>query len=105
MELKITAKNTKLTDAIKEKIHNKYDKFARLTNNVAQCEIVLKEDKQETYHADLIMHVDNTDIIIKEHEENLYKAIDQIFDKAERQLKKHKGKKSFTHEKFEHQEA
>jgi len=103
MELKMTAKHTKLTESIKEKILAKYEKFSRLTDNIAQCEIVIKEDKQETFYVDLIMHVGHTDIIIKEHQGNLFKAIDDIFDKAERQLKKYKGKNSFTHEKMSEQ--
>jgi len=100
MELKITARNTKLSEAIKEKVQHKFNKLKRYSSHITSCEIVLSEDKQETYFTDLNMKVEHQAIIIKEHDKNLYKSLDNLFKKAERQLKRIKGKQqTFTHEK------
>lgn len=92
MKLKITAKNIKLTDAIKEYTQSKVDKMDKFFEDSAWAEIVLSVDKKINQRAELTIHVGKKKFTGKVVETDLYKAIDGTIVKIEAQIRKSKGK-------------
>ncbi len=92
MKLKITAKNIKLTQAIKEYTAAKVDKLEKFFDESAWAEIVLSVDKKINQRAELTVHSGKKKFTGKAIEEDLYKAIDGTIAKIEAQIKKNKSK-------------
>lgn len=92
MKLKITAKNIKLTQAIKEYTASKVDKLEKFFDESAWAEIVLSVDKKINQRAELTVHSGKKKFTGKAIEEDLYKAIDGTIAKIEAQVKKNKSK-------------
>jgi putative sigma-54 modulation protein len=92
MKLKITAKNIKLTEAIKDYCQSKADKLDKFFGDEAWAEIVLTVDRKINQRAELTVHAGKKKFTAKAIEEDLYKAIDGTILKIEAQIKKNKGK-------------
>ncbi|WP_424245122.1 putative sigma-54 modulation protein [Elusimicrobium posterum] len=93
MEIKITAKNIKLTPAIKEFAQTRLDKIEHHFDNVVWAQIMLSVEKKINQRAEVILHIGNKKTISAHAVENdLYKAIDEAVYKAEAQIKKIKSK-------------
>lgn len=92
MKLKITAKNIKLTQAIKDFTAAKVDKLDKFFDDSAWAEIVLSVDKKINQRAELTVHAGRKKFTGKSIEEDLYKAIDDTILKIEAQVRKNKGK-------------
>lgn len=92
MKLKITAKNIKLTQAIKDFTAAKVDKLDKFFDDSAWAEIVLSVDKKINQRAELTVHAGRKKFTGKAIEEDLYKAIDGTILKIEAQVRKNKGK-------------
>lgn len=92
MKLKITAKNMKLTDAIKNYSQNKVNKLDKFFDEGAWAEMVISIDKKINQKAEITLHIAKKKFTAKSIEENLYKAIDACIAKLEAQIKKNKGK-------------
>ncbi len=92
MELKITAKNIKLTDAIKNYAQSRIDRLDKFFSEDAWAQIVLSVDKKINQRAELTIHGAKKKISSKAIKQDLYKAIDEAVAKVETQIKKKKAK-------------
>ncbi|ACC97689.1 Sigma 54 modulation protein [Elusimicrobium minutum Pei191] len=93
MEIQITAKNIKLTPAIKDFAQTRLDKMEKYVDQVVWAQIFLSVDKKINQKAQIIVHVGNKNTVdATAIESDLYKAIDAAAFKAEAQLKKIKEK-------------
>jgi putative sigma-54 modulation protein len=90
MKLKITAKNIKLTEAIKNFTQSKVDKLDKFCNGWA--EVVLSVDRKIYQRAEVTIHADKKKFTAKAVEEDLYKSVDAAVLKIEAQVRKSKGK-------------
>ena len=89
MDIKITAKNIKLTPAIKEFINTRVSKI----DNIVSAQVLISVEKKINQRADIVLHTGaKTTINASAVEDNLYKAIDAAAVKAEAQAKKIKNK-------------
>lgn len=92
MEISITFKNIKSSDAIKSHIHDKFDRFDKMLDYPANAHIVLSEEKLRSI-ADVNFTCDSMKIHVKEEtENNLYAAIDALSDKVKLQIRKYKDR-------------
>lgn len=92
MEISITFKNIKSSDAIKSHIHDKFDRFDKMLDYPASAHIVLSEEKLRNM-ADIHLTCDSMKIHIKEeNENNLFAAIDALSDKVKLQIRKYKDR-------------
>lgn len=91
MQIKITARHLKLTDAINDYATKKVEKAQHYFNNVVNAQVILSVDKFRQM-AEIILHTGHTGsksiFRAKEVSENLYAAIDLAMDKIDKQLKK-----------------
>ena len=93
MDIKITAKNIKLTPAIKEYINTRVSKVENFFDNIVSAQVLISVEKKINQKAEIILHTGaKTTISASAVESNLYKAIDAAAVKAEAQAKKIKNK-------------
>ena len=93
MDIKITAKNIKLTPAIKQFINARVSKVENFFDNIVSAQVLISVEKKIHQKAEIILHTGaKTTINASAVENNLYKAIDAAAVKAEAQAKKIKNK-------------
>ena len=93
MDIKITAKNIKLTPAIREFINTRVSKVETFFDHIVSAQVLISVEKKINQRAEIILHTGaKTTISASAVEENLYKAIDAAAVKAEAQAKKIKNK-------------
>jgi putative sigma-54 modulation protein len=93
MDIKITAKNIKLTPAIKDFINTRVSKIENFCDHIVSAQVLISVEKKIHQKAEIILHTGaKTTINASAVESNLYKAIDAAAVKAEAQAKKIKTK-------------
>ena len=93
MDIKITAKNIKLTPAIKEFINTRVGKVENFFDHIVSAQVFISVEKKIYQKAEIILYTGaKTTINASAVENNLYKAIDAAAVKAEAQAKKIKNK-------------
>jgi len=93
MDIKITAKNIKLTPAIKEFINTRVGKVENFFDHIVSAQVFISVEKKIYQKAEIILYTGaKTTINASAVENNLYKAIDAAAVKAEAQAKKLKNK-------------
>lgn len=92
MKLKITFKHLDHTPALDEKIKEKSEKFEKyFQGNITVSWICwVHEDK---HWAEVKVHGPKFDFFAKAHADNMYKSLDLVVDKMERQIEKAKSQK------------
>ncbi|MCG8685747.1 MAG: ribosome-associated translation inhibitor RaiA [Desulfobacterales bacterium] len=92
MQISIMFKNIEPSEAIKEHIHEKFDKMDKMLDYPADAHIVLSTEKLR-HIADVNLTCNKIKIFAKEEaENNLYAAIDALADTVRLQIKKNKEK-------------
>ncbi|MDR0645786.1 MAG: ribosome-associated translation inhibitor RaiA [Elusimicrobiota bacterium] len=91
MKLKITAKNIKLTEAIKDFAQSKVDKLDKFFDE-GRAEVVLSVDRKINQRAEITIRAGKKKFTAKAIENDLYKSIDNAILKIEAQVRKSKGK-------------
>lgn len=93
MEIKVTAKNIKLTPAIKQFVQTHVGKLENYFDKIAWAQVVLSVEKKINQRADIIVHTGGkTSVTASAVENDLYKAIEAAVAKAAAQMKKAKEK-------------
>ncbi|WP_286238934.1 ribosome hibernation-promoting factor, HPF/YfiA family [Neptuniibacter halophilus] len=87
MNIKITHRNAKVSDSIKEKVndwlYNSQDRYEVITS----AHVILEKNDREDM-AEATIHIAGKDIFAKASADNLYAALDALADKIDRQLDK-----------------
>lgn len=103
MTLEISTQHVQLTAPLKDYIEKKFEKFHQFFDNIQDIQVTLKvshSSKQgdlQTVDVDIFasgIHIHATDTT-----QDLYASIDQVCEKCEIQLKKHKEKLRDNHRK------
>lgn len=94
MDIKITAKNIKLTSAIKEFTQARLGRIENLAGNVIGAQVVLSVERKINQKAEITVHLTNKQkLTASATDGDLYKAIEDAVFKIEAQARKLKGKK------------
>ncbi|MDR2187498.1 MAG: ribosome-associated translation inhibitor RaiA [Azonexus sp.] len=91
MNLQITGHHIEVTPALREYVENKLDPVLRHFDKVTGVGVVLSVEKLKQ-KAEVTVRVPGKDIHVEESGDDLYAAIDTLFDKLDRQVLKHKQK-------------
>ena len=103
MNLNITGRHVEVTPAIREYVTSKLDRVIRHFDNVTSVGVILSVEKLKQ-KAEVTMHVPGKDLHVEESGDDLYAAIDAMFDKLDRQVQKYKQKMmDHNHEALKHQ--
>ncbi|MDQ6679485.1 MAG: ribosome-associated translation inhibitor RaiA [Pseudomonadota bacterium] len=96
MNLTISGHHLELTPALREYCIAKLERITRHFDQVVDITMVLSiekpSEKERRQKAEVTLHVKGKDIFAECTSEDLYAAIDQLMDKLDRQVVRHKGK-------------
>ncbi len=96
MNLTISGHHLEVTPALREYVLTKLDKVIRHFDQVVDVAVILSVEKQKEkdrrQKAEVNLHVKGKDIFVETAHEDLYAAIDNLMDKLDRQVCRHKTK-------------
>ncbi len=96
MNLNLTGHHVEITPALRDYVNLKLDRVVRHFDHVTSTHVILSVDKLQQ-KAEVTLHVKGKDIHADATDADLYAAIDQLADKLNRQIVKHKEKISTHH--------
>lgn len=89
--INITAKNFTLTKGIKDKVNEKLSKIEKFTKEEDLIDVVL-DSNENRKKIGVFFKLDNKHYKAEEKDEDLYKAVDLVMDKIEKQIRRHLDK-------------
>ena len=96
MNLTISGHHLDVTPALREHVLSKLERVTRHFDQVVDINVLLSveklKEKERRQKAEVTLHVKGKDIFIEQCHEDMYAAIDQLMDKLERQVCRHKDK-------------
>ena len=96
MNLTISGHHLEVTPALREYVLTKLDRVTRHFDQVVDINVLLSveklKEKERRQKAEVTLHVKGKDIFVESAHEDLYAAIDQLMDKLDRQVCRHKDK-------------
>lgn len=96
MQINLTGHHVELTQALRNYIHEKLGRIERHFDNVTRVHVILSVEKLR-HKAEATLHVAGNDLFAYAVDEDMYAAIDALYDKIDRQIKKHKEKLADKH--------
>jgi putative sigma-54 modulation protein len=91
MQLNISGHHLDITESIKDYVTNKLSRLERHHDRITSTSVILSVDKL-IQKAEATVHVSGGEFFANSENEDLYAAIDDLTDKLDRQLIKHKEK-------------
>ena len=102
MKIITNGRNIELTDAIKTAVVEKLSRLEKHYDFIQEIHVILSVEKNPRIHdaqiAEATVHVPGQVLHLETAHESLYASIDELVDKIERSLKKHKTKLNPKHE-------
>jgi putative sigma-54 modulation protein len=96
MNLTISGHHLEVTPALREYVLTKLDRVTRHFDQVVDINVLLSveknKEKERRQRAEVTVHVKGKDIFVEQTHEDLYAAVDQLIDKLDRQVCRHKDK-------------
>jgi len=96
MNLTISGHHLEVTPALREYVLTKLDRITRHFDQVVDINVLLSveklKEKDRRQKAEVTLHVKGKDIFVEHAHEDLYAAIDQLMDKLDRQVCRHKDR-------------
>jgi putative sigma-54 modulation protein len=110
MNLTISGHHLEVTPALREYVVNKLDRVTRHFDQVVDINVLLTveklKEKERRQKAEVTLHVKGRDIFVEQAHEDMYAAVDQLMDKLDRQVCRHKDKlQNHHHEAFKRVDA
>ncbi len=96
MRVNLTGHHVEITAALKDYLHSKLDRIERHFDNVTAVTCILTVEKLR-HKAEAKITVRGGTLFADAIEDDMYAAIDGLIDKLDRQIKKHKEKRSDHH--------
>lgn len=96
MNLTISGHHLEVTPALREYVRSKLDRVTRHFDQVVEINVLLTveklKEKERRQRAEVTLRVKGRDIFVEQSHEDLYAAIDQLMDKLDRQVCRHKDR-------------
>ena len=96
MNLTISGHHLDVTPALREYVISKLDRITRHFDQVVDITVLLSveklSEKERRQKAEVTLHVKGKDLFAECASEDLYAAIDQLMDKLDRQVMRHKDR-------------
>jgi putative sigma-54 modulation protein len=91
MQVIVTGHHLEITDSLRAHVNSKFDKLGRHFDNVTDVHVILSIEKL-MQKAEATVHINGAKLFAEDHQEDMYSAIDDMVDKLDRQITKHKEK-------------
>lgn len=96
MNLTISGHHLDVTPALREYVMTKLERVTRHFDQVVDINVLLslekQKEKERRQKAEATLHVKGRDIYVEHSSEDMYAAIDQLMDKLDRQVVRHKDR-------------
>lgn len=96
MNLTISGHHVEVTPALREYVLNKIERVFRHFDQVVDVHVLLSveniREKERRQKAEVTLRVKGRDIYLEHAHEDLYAAVDQLIDKLDRQVVRHKDR-------------
>jgi putative sigma-54 modulation protein len=96
MNLTISGHHLDVTPALRSYVTSKLDRVIRHFDQVVDVKVLLSVEKQKEkegrQRAECNIHVKGNDMFAESSHEDLYAAVDELVDKLDRQVVRHKSK-------------
>ena len=96
MQLTITGHQLEVTDPIREYIDTKFERIKRHFDQVLNVHVIISVEKVR-HKSEATMHIGGKDFFAESTEDHLYKSIDLLVDKLDKQIRRHKDKMTNHH--------
>ncbi len=96
MQVNVTGQHLEITDSLHDYVITKLARLERHIDTVTNVHVILSVEKQRQ-KAEATVHINGANFFADAEAENMYAAIDALIDKLDRQVKKHKEKRSDHH--------
>ncbi|AFL74184.1 ribosome hibernation-promoting factor, HPF/YfiA family [Thiocystis violascens] len=93
MQINLTGHHIDITDALRDYVENKFERLGRHFDHVINAHVVLSVEKL-AQKAEATLNVNGGNVFADSTHEDMYAAIDALIDKLDRQVLRHKEKKS-----------
>ena len=101
MNLTISGHHLEVSPALREYVLTKLERVTRHFDQVVDVSVLLTveklKEKERRQKAEVTLHVKGRDIFVEQSNEDLYAAIDQLMDKLDRQVVRHKDRTQDHH--------
>ncbi len=91
MQLNISGHHLDITEAIKQHSTEKFSKIKHHFDHVININMILEVEKG-VQKAEATIHVSGADLFAKAQSSDMYSSIDQMVNKLDSQIRKHKEK-------------
>jgi putative sigma-54 modulation protein len=91
MNVNMTGHHVEVTPAIRDYVSQKLERIRRHFDHVIDVNVIMSVDKLDQ-KVEATVHVSGKDIHAESIDQSMYAAIDNLADKLDRQLVKHKEK-------------
>jgi putative sigma-54 modulation protein len=96
MNLTISGHHLEVTPALRSYVTTKLDRITRHFDQVVDVKVLLsienQKEKERRQRAECNIHVKGNDMFAESAHEDLYAAVDELMDKLDRQVVRHKDK-------------
>lgn len=96
MNLTISGHHVEVTPAMRNYVTTKLDRITRHFDQVVDVKVLLsvenEKEKERRQHAECNIHVKGSDMFAQTAHSDLYAAIDELMDKLDRQVVRHKDR-------------
>lgn len=96
MQINVTGQHLDITDSLRDYVTTKLAKLERHIDTVTNGHVILSVEKLRQ-KAEATIHINGATLFADAENENMYAAIDAMTDKLDRQVIKHKEKRSDHH--------
>ncbi|OGT35393.1 MAG: ribosomal subunit interface protein [Gammaproteobacteria bacterium RBG_16_51_14] len=96
MHINLTGHHIDITSALRSYVESKFKRLERHFDNMTNIHVILSIEK-ERQKAEATVHVNRGNLFANAEHEDMYAAIDELIDKLDRQVKKHKEKLTDHH--------
>ena len=93
MQISLTGHHVDVTDALKNYVDGKFERLERHFDHVINVHVILTVEKLRQ-KAEATININGASVFADAVHEDMYAAIDGLIDKLDRQVIKHKEKKS-----------
>ncbi len=93
MQISVTGHHIDVTQPLKSYVDNKFERLERHFDNVTNVHVILSVEKLRQ-KAEATLHINGASVFADSVHEDMYAAIDGLIDKLDRQVLKHKEKKT-----------
>lgn len=91
MQVSVTGHHVEVTDSLRNHVEEKIGKLKRHFDNVTDVHVILTVEKLEQ-KAEATVQISGAKLFADDVREDMYQAIDNMIDKLDRQIIKHKEK-------------